>query len=163
MTHAKTLMNLLKRIRDFFICMPTRNEAIQGVLFIFFASLTAAAMLVVFHKSMELPVVYFHTGDNKCWKVDPPSAGTCEDLPDRYHLQFCAPEAWHEAADRFRRVLPADALDETHAVLESMELHPRGPDEFYAEYMYIFTATSREEMLDGLVQWKLDEERKAHD
>jgi len=108
--------------------------------------------------TLSMPVVYFHTGDaNRCWKVDPPSEGTCEDLPERYHIRFCAPEAWHDAAKRFRRALPENALDETHAVLDRMETHPHGPEEFYTSYLQAFTLMSREEQLDGVVRWRLKE------
>lgn len=126
------------------------NRLTEVWFFFALIAVGAGATWPVASCAIALPVVYFHTGElNHCWKVDPPSAGTCADLPERYLMQFCARETWHEAAERFRDALPEDAHDETRAMLDRLETDPHGPpDEDIRDILIAFAAIGKEEDLD---------------
>lgn len=59
------------------------------------AVLSAAAFLFALRIGLTTPTVFVHSDTFECWAVDPPEAGSCEELPARYNLRFCAPEWLH--------------------------------------------------------------------
>lgn len=40
---------------------------------------------------LSTPVIYFSHPDAVCVHVEPPSAGTCDNLPDKYSTQMVSP------------------------------------------------------------------------
>ena len=52
------------------------------IMIVLFLALLSCIALVV--RVLDLPLVYKSWSTQECVKVEPESAGTCEDLPDEY-------------------------------------------------------------------------------
>jgi hypothetical protein len=46
--------------------------------------LFAGLLFWIFETLVSMPIVYYSTGTEQCVKVDPETAGTCQELPERY-------------------------------------------------------------------------------